>query len=497
MGSNGIATTVDGKELTMGLNANHAEIIEARGIDAELAVKLGVTSSDKGGDWIEIPYLKGGNLVNRKFRTIAGEKRFYQEAGATKCLWNVDSIHDETLKDEPLIITEGEFDALAAMQAGFQRVVSVPDGAPAEAINDNETSKKYSYLDEVNFEEVKEIIICADGDPAGANLLHDLSMRLGKARCKWVKYPKNCKDLNDALKTYGLKGVTETINRAKFMEVKGVYLMSELPPLPMPKAHDIGIIGLDTHYRVRFGDFCVITGIPSHGKTSLVNEICGRLAISHGYRSVFASFEQAPQNDHKRNLRTFYCKSPVKNLHEDDLAAADKWIEDHFAFIVPSDDDDVELQWVLERCAASVIRYQAKIIVIDPWNEMDHIRPPGMTLTEYTGFAIKQFKKFAKKYQVHLIVCAHPAKQKKNEDGSMPMPTLYDISDSAHWYNKADVGVVVHRKSETETIIRVQKSRYHDQIGVPGEIVASFNRYDNRFIVDELKLGPSQPDLMA
>ena len=142
----------------------------------------------------------------------------------------------------------------------------------------------------------------------------------------------------------------------------------------------------------------------------------------------------------------------------------------------------------MEKCAIAIIRYGAKIVVIDPWNEMDHIRPPGMTLTEYTGFAIKQFKRLANKYQVHVIVCAHPTKQRKSDDGAYAVPTLYDISDSAHWFNKADVGIVVHRTGDHETLIRVLKVRDQHEVGTPGEIIAEFNRYTCRYTVQEDRL---------
>ncbi len=143
------------------------------------------------------------------------------------------------------------------------------------------------------------------------------------------------------------------------------------------------------------------------------------------------------------------------------------------------------LAWTLERCAAAIIQHGARLIVIDPWNEMDHVRPQDMSLTEYTGFAIKQFRKLAHKYQVHVIVAAHPAKQRKNEDGRLSIPSLYDISDSAHWYNKADCGIVIHRLDETKTIIRVAKSRYHDVIGKPGDMEASFSIDDGRYVIVE------------
>ena len=50
----------------------------------------------------------------------------------------------------------------------------------------------------------------------------------------------------------------------------------------------------------------------------------------------------------------------------------------------------------------------------------------------------------------------------RGQGGKDPVPGLYDISDSAHRSNKADIGIVVHREdliASKETIIRVVKSR--------------------------------------
>ena len=472
----------------MSLTEQQSQLLDARGLDLELLGRLGVSWSDRGSDWVSIPYLEAGRVVNHKYRTISGEKRFSQDAGAKKCFWNADVIGDATLADQPLIITEGELDAISAIQAGFVRSVSVPDGAPAEVQGADDQGSKYSYVTEARgiLKDVKEIILATDNDAPGINLMNDLAIRLGKHRCKWVRYPVGCKDLNDALQKYGERGVVETLSRAQWVKVAGVYRMSELPPMVSATPYPIGIVGLDKHYKIRLGDFAVITGIPSHGKTSLVNEIVGRMALDYGWTIAVASFEQKPQTDHKRNLRTFYNRKTAKWQTAEELERADRWIEQFFAFIVPDEDEDADLAWVLERCAVAIVQYGAKIIVIDPWNEMDHVRPADMTLTEYTGYAIKQFRKLASKYQVHVIVCAHPTKLQRGKDGKLPIPTLYDISDSAHWAGKSDVGVIVYREDKSHTIIRVQKTKY-DEIGDPGDLRATFLRDQARFeiIVEE------------
>lgn len=468
----------------MALSDRQREILEARGLDVELLVRLGVDVSEKlGSDAVVIPFIEAGRVVNHKHRTIVGEKRFLQDAGAKKVFWNVDAITDPTLAKEPLVITEGEFDAMAAIQAGFPRTVSVPDGAPAEAIGDKETAK-YTFLDNAPqaLADVKEIVLAVDGDGPGANLLHDLALRLGKARCKWVRYPKDCKDLNDALRLYGARGVIQTLGRAQWMAVPGLYRMSELPPLPESRSHRLGMAVLDDHYRLRLGDLTVITGIPGHGKSTWINEICCRMADTYGWPSMFASFEQRPQSDHRRALRTWFNGKRVVHQTPEQIAAADHWIERMFSFVVPDEDDEVTLEWVLERASTAIVRHGAKIVVVDPWNEMDHRRPADMSLTEYTGFAIKQFRRLAKKHLVHVIVAAHPTKQRKLDNGDYAVPSLYDISDSAHWYNRADIGMVVHR-DKAGTLIRVAKSRHHDEIGTPGDIPVSFNRDTGRYQV--------------
>ena len=170
------------------------------------------------------------------------------------------------------------------------------------------------------------IILATDGDGPGASLRRDLAVRLGAHRCKWVQYPKGCKDLNDALRQYGERGVQATIQRAQPLQIEGYFELDELPTIDPPRAHETGIVGLLEHYKLRLGDFTVITGVPGHGKSTLINEICCRMAEKHGWRTVFASFEQVAQTDHRRALRAFYAKKLEKLMSPDDMGKADAWI---------------------------------------------------------------------------------------------------------------------------------------------------------------------------
>lgn len=497
--SYGGATIATGEEVTKPagvtgpLTRRHEDILDTRNLDLELLSKLGVGASRRlQGECIAIPYVLNGVVVNHKYRTIAGQKRMAQDAGAPKIFWNADAITDPTLQSSALVITEGEFDAIAALQSGIARTVSVPDGAPNKEIGEGKTTK-YDYLDMLPGADVlPEVILAVDADAAGTNLMNDLARRIGRLRCKWVTYPKakdparrgrdRLKDLNEVLEDYGERGVVLTIQNAKWMAIPGLHRMSELPPIVEPTAYDVGIAGMEDLYRMRLGDFCVVTGVPNHGKSSLVNEVCFNGALNHGWHVTFGSFEQRPQVEHRRNLRTLFNGKWVKFQTAEEIARADEFIEQHFSFITPGDDDDPTLPWFLEAAKAAATRYSARVVVLDPWNEISHQRPPEITLTEYVGESIKVMKRFARNYDVHLIVVAHPSKMRRDRDGKFPMPGLYDISDSANWANKADVGIIVHRESGYVTL-RTAKARYPD-IGKVGEAKALFDEQALRYRID-------------
>lgn len=494
----GTATTAEPREVSVlkPLTDAHIEALIARGFEVELMARLGVGASSKlGGVSIGIPYttatVEGAARLGCKHRTLTGEKRFAQDKGSAQVLYNGDCLADDTLKAEPLVITEGELDCWSALQAGYPRAVSVPGGAPMERLKDD-GGKKYAFVDAAwaRLEGVEKIILATDDDEPGTNLRADLALRLGAYRCYWVRYPKGCKDLNDALRLYGERGVQATLQRAAPMHIHGYFELDELPPAHAPRAHDCGMDCLAAHYKLRLGDMCVVTGVPGHGKSSFINEICCRMAQNHGWKTVFASFEQQPQTDHRRALRSFHAKKFERDMQPDERDSADAWIRRHFGFIVPGDDDDVTLPWMLQVLEQAVLRKEAQAVVIDPWNEMDHTRAGDMSLTEYTGFAIKQFKRFARKLNVHMIVAAHPAKMQRAKDGKYPVPSLYDIADSAHWANKPDVGIVIHRRdlAINETTIKVAKVRYQ-AIGAPGEITGAWHVDQTRYLITDDRAG--------
>src|SRR3546814_13291250 len=83
----------------------------------------------------------------------------------------------------------------------------------------------------------------------------------------------------------------------------------------------------------------------------------------------------------------------------------------------------------LETARISVIRDGARLIILDPWNELEHKRGRDETTTDYIGSAISKVKAFAKRYNVASWIVAHPTKPQKDTN---QIPPLYDVSDPAH-----------------------------------------------------------------
>lgn len=431
--------------------------LEERGIDVEVAAALGWSSCDRlGCDTLRIPFVRNGRVVNHKYRTLGKKKSFCMDADAELCLFNGDCIADKTLAEQPLIVTEGEMDAIAVMQAGYQRVVSVPNGSPGGNPGQYNAIKHYAWMEfyKSALKDVREVILAVDADQAGANLMSDLAIRFGRPKCKWVRYPEGCKDLNDVLLRHGQGAVVECLSKAMWFRVEGVYLPSELPPTPRAVPYEIGMEALDEHYRMRMGDFVVVTGIPSMGKSTWLNDVLCRVAHRYDWRIAILTFEQGGE-DLKDNLTTWFCGKHVNACSPQERQQALRWMDQHFVVISPSLDDDPTLKWCQEKIFAAVVQYGANVVVIDPWNEMEHTTGFEMTMHEYIGKAIRELKRTAQAYHIHLIVVAHPKKMTKDKEGKLLIPTLYDISDchAADTEILTKRGWIKHEDATTDDVV--------------------------------------------
>jgi twinkle protein len=454
----------------MTIHQKHREWIEARGIDTQLAEKFGLqTRQENGAAWLVVPYCEGGEAINHKYR-LTSEKRHKMDTGAPLALWNSDSLKAPEVREgqAPLVITEGEWDALAVIQAGHPFAVSVPNGAPSSETTDLDTAKRYEWVDRHadDLARVREFILAPDSDEAGQYLRADLVALLGAERCKFIEYPEGCKDLNDVLLMHGREAVVRCITTAKPYPVKGLYTLDDFPERGEVRSYDIGVAPIHDKIRIVPGSLTVVTGYANMGKSTLMNAIIAHAMTQH-FPVCVASFE----TDVKPILRDGIAQAMLKcGKHElranRSYGDALSFMRENLSIISQSVDEDLEmdLDQFLDLCRMAVTRRGAKMIVLDPWNELEHKRKRDETETDYIGRAIRAIKRFAKQYDVAFWIVAHPTKP---HEGHKKIPGLYDISGSANWANKPDYGLTYHRPKfdENRALIVVNKVR----MGMPGE----------------------------
>lgn len=415
---------------------------------------------------IQFPYYFNGEVVNVKYRT--SDKRFRQEKNARKCFYNFDGAMRQT--EKTLIITEGEIDCLSIYEAGFRAIVSVPDGAPSA--NAQTFSTKFDFLHgaEPLFEKFKWVILAGDNDAPGKKLSEELIRRIGRDKCMTVEWPDGCKDANDVLKTRGADFLHKCIKEAKPFPLEGVKSVDDLwdavldlKECPPFGGLDIGWKNAEGVFMVEPGQMTIVTGIPSHGKSTFIDALRVNLFRNYYWRSAVVSPENWPAEHHLQQIIQMYMQQDFYEIPNDQMPFIKDQIKEAFYFIQPEKDSDMlSVDFILEKARALVYRHGISVLVLDPWNELEHMVLPGEREDQYISRQLAKIRRFARIMGIHIFIIAHPAKMVKNKDGKYDIPEAYDISGGAMWRNKADNILCVFRPdmSQSYTEVHIQKVRF-------------------------------------
>ena len=425
---------------------------------------------------IQFPFYLHGEVVNVKYRT--GDKRFRQEKNAVKCLYNFDMA--EKSVSERLLVTEGEMDCLALYESGYTAVVSVPDGAPSPETKSYASKFDFLHGAEALLDRFKFIVLAVDNDAPGKKLEEELSRRIGMDKCLKILWPEGCKDANDVLIRHGADALRRCIEAAQFFPVDGVQSVSDLwdavftlHASPEQPGADIGWENAAGVFKVEPGQMTVVTGIPSHGKSTFIDALRVNLFRLHGWASAAFSPENWPAQTHLSLLAEMYARRNFYEMTQDDLYGVMCEVMRGFFFIQPDRDEDMmTVDAILARAKALVYRSGIRVLVIDPWNEIEHAIPQGQREDQYISIQLAKIRRFARVNAVHVFLIAHPRQIEKDKNGGYPPPTAYDIAGGAMWRNKADNILCVYRPNmqTSDTHVFVQKIRFRRN-GKAGEML--------------------------
>ena len=463
------------------LSENIIKFFEKRCISKNTLVKMKISEGveympqiEKKINTIHFNFFINNELVNVKYRD--NKKNFKLFKGAEKVFYNLDGI----LNRKECIIVEGEMDCLSFIEIGQNNVVSVPNGAN---INLDYLDNCYEY-----FEDKEKIYICVDNDEKGIILKNELIRRLGAEKCLLVDL-SDCKDANEYLCKYTPEKLLGALKTAKECPLDNILTFQSVKndlydfyENGMQQGFKTGLTKFDDIFSTYLGQFITITGIPTMGKSEFVDQMCVGYNLTNKWKIAFASPENKPTFLHlDKIIRKIFGSKPTKNiLTSETFEKVEKHITDNFYFI--DYEDGFDLISVLSKGAELVKRKGIKVLVIDPFNK---IRLKGSVnkvgSPEYVSEYLYEIEKFCRKYNVLVLLIAHPRKP-SGENAKMYEPTFYDIKGGGEFYDMSPHGLLVHRDYELNNVkIKVLKVKFSNLGENNAEVYFKWNKNNGRY----------------
>lgn len=461
--------------------SNVIDYINKRCISEKTIKYANIKADDKNNIVFEYRNELGEHITNkyRPARKINKEKKemkmWFEKETNINTLYLMDKVNTTI----PLLICEGEFDALSAIEAGYKNTVSVPTGCKStEWITTN-----WTFL-----EQFEEIILWYDNDDAGKDGVKEVFNRLNNSSVKIV-YNTLTNDINELLYKYDNKKVLEAIESAEMPIIDDVENTKSIGSFSIYEAETIetGIENIDDKI-VGFplGSVNIITGKSGDGKSTILNQFFIGESIKQGYKVFLFSGELIKENAkgwlldtlaNENDLLEFTSKrgKKYKKISTDAINRIDEKIKDKFYLYTG---ENYNIKPILDKMEIMVKRYGVKVFCLDNLmvledNETD----------EYMAQAniIKSIKNFAKKYKCVIHIVAHPKKGELNDREG--------VSGTAKVTNLADYVTIIKREynedgSDKFTSFKIDKDRY---TGHKCKVALRFDRDRRRFYSNDDK----------
>lgn len=369
---------------------------------------------------------------------------------------------------DTLVITQSELDALSCAAAGIP-AVALPLKITRIEQGRLHTSEdvKLSALGNSRevFDRAQKVVLATHASAAGEALADEIARRIGRAKCWRAELPEDTPTPSRLYRKHGAEALKSAVDGAKPLPLEGVYTANDyasdvlsLYEEGMPEGLFCGIPDTEELYRVCPGQLSIVTGIPSAGKSSGIDQIMMHLAKENGWKFAVCSMENPPKL-HIAKLAAIHAgrpffKGPTPRMSEIERQRALGFINEHFCFLESMGANGATPESILDRTKQAILRMGIRGLVIDPFNYVDIEGDPDSIRK-----MLRSITAFAKSHQVHVWFVAHPVKLYADEQGNRRVPTGYDIHGGAQWFNAADAGLTFHRTKEGSEF-HVWKARF-------------------------------------
>ena len=379
-----------------------------------------------------------GEHVSNKYRRTKqnkGPKMWFEKDTNINTLFNMDKVNPS----EPLLITEGEFDCLSAIESGFKNAVSIPSGV--NSTNEWLTTN-WTFL-----EQFEEIIIWFDNDDAGLKGSREVYNRLSNNSVKIVSYTE-FNDINEVLHHKGKQEVLEAILKAQTPVVEGIYTLDNIEDFNIYEAEKLktGFNAIDEKIiGMVFGSLNIFTGRNGAGKSTILNQMYIGEALRQNYKCFIFSGELVASNvkdwlistlANEQDFKTIESKSGLiyKRVDNSSRSFITERIKDK---IFLYGDEDYNINIILKKMEILAKRFGVKVFCID---NLMVIEEDLVDEYKIQTSIVKKLKNFAKKYNCMVHLVAHPRKS-QNVDVNKD-----DVAGSANITNLADYVTSIERK---------------------------------------------------
>jgi len=466
------------------------EWFASRSISPDTLRKLKVTEGmawmpqrDAEVNTIQFNYLDREQLENVKYRDGAKNFKLYKDAKLI--FYNLNALYHT---DGDIIITEGEMDVLSYVESDRSNVISVPNGASKGSLKLEYLDNHYHLFDNEwraknKLKPLKRIILATDDDEAGRTLRKEFVRRLQAHRCWFVDF-KGCNDPNELLMKDGVVALSATIDKATPAPLSDVVTVNDvkaqlakLQREGLKPGDQVGSKEFQRFYSFEQPRMTIITGVSTHGKSEFLDDIMARLAVEKDWSFAVFSPENFPIEYHISKLVSKIVGKEFNACTPGESEQAYDFISKHFYWVYP-EDNNYKLDNILRITDMLVSRYGINGLIIDPWTEIDK---GGQHTTENINEFLTDLNQFKRDRNCHIFLVAHPTKMPKNDDGTVMVPDLMDISGSANFFNKTDGGLTVYRNMSNNSVrIYINKVKFK-HLGMLGYVELDYNVKNGRY----------------
>ncbi len=374
-----------------------------------------------------------------------------------------------------LVITEGQIDSLSLSSCNIKNAVSVPTGALGFTW--------FEYCKEwlKNFE---KIIIFGDCENGKITLVDKLNSLL-HSKIFVVRFQDYLmeKDANDILVKFGPEAIQKAVQNAQIQEIKSVKRLSQVKHVDLmnlPKIETGFYLLDDIIGGFYLGQVILLSGKRGEGKSTFMSQLVAN-ALKQNFNCFIYSGELPDY--HFKNWLDLQIAGiehiqHMGNKHfisELDANKINLWYHDK-AFIFDNDfvqeNELVDLINIIEQ---TIFKYDIKLVCVD--NLMSAIDDDSSCdFYRQQAKFVKSLKKIAQKYNIAIILIAHPNKSKGKFENDA-------VSGSGDITNAVDL-VLCYQRSESndfDSDLLVTKNRLTGNLATePGTVKLIYDNVSKR-----------------